>query len=197
MNPHAQTIALIVEGQGEQEALPILIRRIAEELAIHRAFSFQSFRQPASRLRKPAELEKQVEFAARKIGRDGAILILLDCDDGCPAREAPELLRRARSARSDMAISVVLAKREFETWFVAAAESLAGKHDFPPDLAAPGDPESIRGAKEWLGDRMNASYGYRATIHQAKLTACFDIHAARRSDSFDKFYREIQRLILA
>ena len=39
---------------------------------------------------------------------------------------------------------MVFAKCEYEAWFLAAAESIA------PDVSAPEDTESIRGAKEWL-----------------------------------------------
>ena len=74
------------------------------------------------------ELERQVEFAGRSVAPDGAILILLDSDaDGaCPAEDGPALLSRARRARNDLAISVVLASKEFEAWFIAAARSLRG-----------------------------------------------------------------------
>jgi len=36
---------------------------------------------------------------------------------------------------------------------------------------------------------------YRETLDQAALTASFDMVAARRTDSFDKLYREVCRLI--
>ncbi len=52
----------------------------------------------------------------------------------CPAREAPALLNRARTVRSDMLISVIMAKLEYEAWFLAAAESLRGKRGLPSDL---------------------------------------------------------------
>ena len=70
-------------------------------------------------------------------GRAGGVLVLLDADDDCPAALGPALLERARAARSDVPISVVLANREFEAWFIAAAESLAGTHGFPADLTPP------------------------------------------------------------
>ena len=91
---------------------------------------------------------------------------------------------------------MVLAKREFEAWFLAAAESLAGYHDLSDSLVPPVDPEAIRGAKEWLGAKM-AGKAYKETSDQATFAANFDMKAAReRSASFDKLWREAERLIL-
>jgi hypothetical protein len=190
-------LAAIVEGHGEVEALPILVRRIAQMTALGYCPKIGPIlRAPASRLlKREGELERLIELAARKLAGRGAILILLDCDDGCPAREAPDLLKRARQARSDIPISVVMAKREFETWFLAVAESLRGQRNLPDDLMPPPDPEAIRGAKEWLSHRMPHGYGYIATSDQPAFTGIFDLDTARSIDSFDKCYREIERLV--
>jgi hypothetical protein len=150
---------------------------------------------PESRLLKQGELERAVELAANKLDGQGGILILLDCDDGCPANEGPKLLARAVAARRDIPISVVLAKREFEAWFLASAESLRGHRGLADDLTAPQNPEAVRGAKEWLADRMPLNQTYSETTDQPALTARFDLKAARHSDSFDKCYREIVRLL--
>ena len=189
-------IASIVEGHGECEAVPILIRRIA--CALDPALNLEVhpvLRVPASRLIKEGEIERAIEFAARKNSRQGAILILLDCEDGCPATEAPSLLRRARSARPDLPVAVVLAKREFETWFLASAQSLGGHRGLPADLMSHPAPEGVRGAKEWLTQKMPPGRGYSESSDQPAFTALFDLDAARRSDSFDKCYREIVRLL--
>ena len=94
-----------------------------------------------------------------------------------------------------MEISVVLAKQEYEAWFIAAAESLRGQCGLPQDLVGDSDPESIRGAKEWLSRHMPRNRRYGETTDQATLTSVFDMQAARRADSFDKCYREIVRLL--
>ena len=189
-------IASIVEGHGECEAVPILVRRIAQELDPELAPEVHPvLRVPASRLVKQGEIERAIELAARKNSGQGAILILLDSDDGCPAEEGPKLLLRATNARSDLPISVVMAKREYEAWFLAAAESLRGQRGLPADLTGPQNPEGIRGAKEWLADRMPQGQTYSESADQTAFTALFDINAARRADSFDKCYREGVRLL--
>jgi len=189
-------IASIVEGHGECEAVPLLIRRIAQTLDPALAVLVHPvLRVPGSRLTRQGEIERTIELAARKNAGQGAILVLLDCDDGCPAQDAPKLLERARAARADLPISVVLAKREYEAWFLAAATSLRGKRGLPLDLVVPPNPEDIRGAKEWLASQMPSGRGYSESADQPALTSVFDMHAARGADSFDKCYREIVRLL--
>jgi hypothetical protein len=189
-------IGCVVEGHGDREAVPIVIRRIAEKLdpalVVHIA---PPIRTPKSKLLKPGELERAVELAARKVGSHGAVLVVLDSDDDCPAQVGPELLKRIIQVRSNIVLAVVLAKREFETWFLAAAESLRGQRGLSKDLYSPSDPEAVRGAKEWLSQRMESGRTYSDTLDQPALAACFDFDLARRADSFDKCYRDIVRLL--
>lgn len=191
-------IAAIVEGHGECEAVPVLIRRIA--LEIDPGFVpkvFPPLRVPASRLLKEGEIERSVDFAARKLQGRGGIIVIVDCDweGGCPAREGPSLLERAHRSRPDLPISVVLAKKEFEAWFLASAESLRGKRGLPAKLQSPPYPETIRGAKEWLSSMMLQGVSYSETDDQTALTSVFDMAMARRADSFDKCYRDIRRML--
>jgi hypothetical protein len=189
-------IGCVVEGHGDREAVPIVIRRIAEKLdpalVVHIA---PPIRTPKSKLLKPGELERAVELAARKVGSHGAVLVVLDSDDDCPAQVGPELLKRIIQVRSNIVLAVVLAKREFETWFLAAAESLRGQRGLSKDLYSPSDPVAVRGAKEWLSQRMESGRTYSDTLDQPALAACFDFDLARRADSFDKCYRDIVRLL--
>ncbi len=188
----------IVEGDGECDAVPVLIRRIA--LDIDPGFVprvLPPLRVPADKLRKPRELERAVKLAALKLQGQGGILILVDCDDGCPAHEGPDLLEKAQQIRPDIQITVVLAKKEYEAWFLAAAESLRNKKGLPSDLSSPEQPEEIRGAKEWLSRQMPSGVRYSETSDQAALTARFDMAVARKADSFDKCYREVHKMLSA
>jgi hypothetical protein len=193
----AKRIACVVEGHGEVEAVPIIIRRIAAQLEPPTEVRIDAtIRTPKSRLVKQGELERAVEFAARKTSGQGGILIVLDSDDDCPAQLGPALLDRAQGARPDLPVAVVLAKREFESWFVAAAESLSTQVGLPPGLDAPADPEAIRGAKEWLTARMQGNRVYSSTLDQPAIARFFNLEMAMRSDSFDKFYRETRRVLM-
>jgi hypothetical protein len=81
----------------------------------------------------------------------------------------------------DLPVFVILAQREFECWFLAAAESIRGKRGLPADLAPPQDPEAVREAKGWLRDRMQGRV-YSETIDQPALAAVFDLNQARAPD---------------
>lgn len=190
-------LGCIVEGHGEVEAIPVVVRRIAEQESPLSIVQIPTpIRISKDRLVKTGELERAVELAARLAGQPGGVLVVLDSDDDCPAEQGPALLARAVEARSDRPIAVVLAKREFEGWLLAAAESLRGQRGLPDNLQPPADPEAIRGAKEWLTGRMVAGRAYSPTLDQPALSACFDLDLAReRSESFDKFYRDTVALI--
>jgi hypothetical protein len=192
------TIACIVEGHGEVEAVPNLIRRVAARVdpALFVLIN-RPWRIPRPQLVRVGELERAIELAARQVGRRGGILVLMDSDDDCPAELGPRLLDRARKARSELPISVVLAKREFEGWSLASAESLRNKRGLPDDLIPPPAPESVRGAKEWITRHMTGGAKYSEIHDQPAFTAVFDLdQAAVRSDSFEKCLRELTGLIL-
>ena len=123
-------IGCIVEGESEVETVPLLIRRIAADLYPELPIVVPPpIRRPRNKVVKENELERAVEFVARQIGGQGAIFIILDSDDDCPAELGPALIHRASQAHSDLFIAVVIAKNEFEAWFLAAAESLRGQED--------------------------------------------------------------------
>ena len=189
-------IGCIVEGESEVATVPLLIRRIAANLYPELPIVVPPpIRRPRNKVVKENELEKAVEFVTRQIGGQGAIFIILDSDKDCPAELGPALLHRASQARSDLPIAVVLAKHEFEAWFLAAAESLRGQRGLSDDIHSPNDPEAIRGAKEWLSHQMENNRTYSATTDQPAFAALFDIEQARQADSFDKCYRDIVRLL--
>jgi len=192
-----RSIVAIVEGHGEVQALPVLLRRIALESGVETPPDIpRPIRTPRSKLLKEGELERAIELAARQSSDDGGILILLDADDDCPKEVAEAVLERAVAARGDRVIRVVLAKREYEAWFLAAAESIAGRRGIREDLAAPDEPEALRDAKGWLSSRMESERSYRETLDQAALSGVFDLSVAReRSPSFAKMFRDVASLL--
>ena len=150
---------------------------------------------PRGRLVKEGEVERAVALAAMHAAPDGAVLVLVDADTDCPAQIGPTLLARAQAAVRDCPLAVVLAKYEFENWFLAAAESIRGHRGLSDDLMRPTDPESIEGAKGWLRHHMPRNRTYSETADQPALTAVFDLAAARSVASFDKCWRDIAELV--
>jgi hypothetical protein len=191
-------IGCIVEGRGEIDAVPVLLRRLAAvfdpSLAIDMSNSV--IRVPRQRLVREGEVERSVELLARRIRRPGGIILLVDSDDDCPAQLGPALLARARAARPDIPVGVVLAKMEFEAWFIGAAESLRGRRGLSQQMISHSDPESLRAAKGWLDQHMPDNRCYSETRDQPSLTAQFSLGAARSScPSFDKCHREVAALL--
>ena len=65
-------------------------------------------------------------------------------------------------------------------------------------LGQQGNPESVLDAKRWLNDRRTAKHRYDPVKDQARLTELVDLHVVRqRCPSFDKFWREVERLATA
>ena len=184
-------IVCIVEGHGEVQAAPILIRRIAEYLGVVEPIKLFPYRGKRQKLVKSGEIERVVSLMANKVGPRGGILVLLDADDDCPATLGAELRERARAVRADRQIAVVLACREYESWFVAAAASLQGRRGLPTVFVSPDSPD--RHGKGFLESLMPD--GYSETTDQPALSACMDIDAARMSRSFDKLVRDIAWLL--
>ena len=193
-------LGCIVEGAGEEAALPVLIRRIAARIdpglyvEVPRPFRIHRTRLGA----QFGDLQNGLDTVIGEIQQPGGVLALFDADDDCPAVIGPALLAQLHSLRSDIPLGVVVAKREYEAWFLAAAESLRGQRGLPADLDAPPDPEAVRDAKGWLRRKMPAGRKYTERTDQPALTAQFDIDCAfRASDSFNKCHREIERLLRA
>jgi len=116
----APSLASIVEGEGDEEALPVLVRRI---LLVQDPPGFADVRRPLrvtkAKLVLPGQLERYVELAASQIAAQGAILVVIDSDGELPCVIGPELLARAKVARSDTPIGIVLAHCEWENWYLA------------------------------------------------------------------------------
>ena len=122
----------------------------------------------------------------------GWILVLLDSDDDCPAKQGLEVLKRAKEIVPHRRISVILANREYEAWFIAAAKSLHGQRGFMLENDAI-DPETPRDAKGWIAKRM-AGGAYREKTDQPAFSNRMDLEQAHeRSRSFRKLCSEWKR----
>ena len=187
-----------MEGQGESGALPVLLRRIWELLGGEYIEVFSPFRCSKQKLLQPSEMARILDFAVSRLESAGLdadpamVLLLFDADDDLPCILGPEVLTRAKALRADADISCVIANVEFETWFVAAAESLARFLDLSGDNALPEKPEETRQGKGWIQKRFRGNK-YASSFDQPRLTQVMDLKLCRsRSPSFDKLCRELE-----
>ncbi|MHB1841559.1 MAG: DUF4276 family protein [Sulfobacillus sp.] len=189
---------MVVEGYGEVESVPILVRKIGLELGVPGLEILKPIRCSRDALLNPAsqELETKLEVANRKLQGDRAVLILLDQHNDCAASAAPVLYKRAKASHCHLEVAVIFAVHEYEAWFLAGLESIRGCRGVRQDAEAPTDPEGVQGAKERLRSLQDGSRYYSPTVDQPAFTAKMDIAAARgRARSLDKFYREVERLL--
>ncbi len=187
------TVASIVEGDGEVTALPVLLRRVGRWQSPTALIQIL----PPIRVRRDRFINRDEEFnrhlllAAAKCGESGWILILLDADDDCPVRLAAEMKQRARQVVPHRRVAVVLANREYEAWFIASAKSLNGQLGFqcaPDDWAV--DAETPRNAKGWISKRIEDG-GYHTVTDQPAFSARMDLEMVfEHSRSFRKLCSE-------
>jgi hypothetical protein len=186
----------IVEGQSEVESVPVLLRRLLALQSRHDVQVIRPIRTGRYKVVRTGELERACLLALRRIEGCDAILILLDADDDCPKALAPDLLRRAQAVCGDTPVAVVLAKREFEAWFLASLDSLRGRRGLAADVVCPANPEEIRDAKGYLTQAMLTGRTYVEVDDQPALAHEFDVQlTAQRCPSFDKLVRDVSTLV--
>jgi hypothetical protein len=187
----------IVEGQGEVDAVPLLLRRLVNEAQTSGVEVGRPHRRRRTQLVKKDSLQSAVAFAAL---RDdcAAILVLFDADDDCPRELAPTLEQWAEEAARGKPCAVVMANREYEAWFLASIEALRGTAAILPDAISHPDPEAPRDAKGELERRMPHAASYSPTVDQVRLTAHLDLEIAyRRCRSFRKLVSAFGELVAA
>lgn len=194
--PNRVKIQPIVEGHGEVEALPVLLRRLLEEASAWSVEIGRPIRRPRNKLASELGVMQAVEVARRQRACE-AILIVFDGDRDCPAELGPKV-RAWAAAASHLPCEVVLPHHEYEAWFLAAIESLRTQDLIRADAASHPDPEQPRGAKEQLKERLAAGRVYSPTRHQAALSASFSLKCAyRRCRSFRKLTTSFGSLLKA
>jgi hypothetical protein len=170
----------IVEGYGEVDAVPILLRRLQAE---GEAYGFRIAR-PIRRKRSELSTEEQVRRSVRlALGTPECcgILILFDSDDACPKDFGPTVQNWAQAEAGAIKCEVVLAHREYEAWFIAAIESLRGIRGVRLDATSHPTPEAVRDCKGALEDKMQVGASYSPRIDQAALTSQVDLRQAHQS----------------
>ena len=166
----------VVEGHGEVEALPVLLRRLCDEASAWAVGIGKPIFKHRSELASEHGVTRAVEIARRRPACE-AILIVFDGDRDCPAELGPKVQGWAAAAARTLPCEVVLPHREYEAWFLAAIESLRTQDLIRTNAEPHPDPERPRGAKEQLKTRM-VSRAYLETTHQAKLSASFSLKLA-------------------
>jgi hypothetical protein len=197
-----QRIVLLVEGDGDVTAAPVLVKRLLHELnALHMVVPDEHVMQigeyPKVAKDNFSVFRKMLLVAAKRKYMAGC-LVLLDGDCEfcrgrqrfCAAHAAVDLAAAAKDVGGGtlFSVTVVFACQEFESWLIAGIESLANRElsdkrvlidkydparvDIPANLEA-----APRDAKGWLSKL--AKTGYNAPRDQEELTKIVDLDAIR------------------
>jgi hypothetical protein len=182
--------ALFVEGKGEQDAAPRLMKRLWQHLGLEPFVKWEVVLQN-NNFKDDAYLAQQIEglFGLRN-GRYQLLVVMFDSDDRteavpmCPRSKGPATAAVLRAANLPIPSAVVLPYQEYEHWFVACLPQWAGRPvvdpatlkqlaQFVPDAAAGLASINQRDGKGIIRDHLNPAE-YEPTIHQSALTNMLD-----------------------
>jgi len=214
-------LVLLVEGQGDAQAAPVLVERLLKEYAAFDVVFLDSL--PPFRVGDYSKIKKNDFGEWRRLLRAatatrknvGGCILLLDGDSPieiegkpfCAAKAARILVAEGEKVGAGklFSLAVVFACMEFESWLIAGVESLQnrrladgrqGIQNLPQSI--PSDPETApRGAKEWFRSVM--ATGYNPTRDQAELTRLVDLNVVRNRNprSFRHLESAIQHIVAA
>jgi hypothetical protein len=185
---------LIVEGDGEVKAAPVLIRRLLNALAVYGLGVGRPVLAKRTQLVQETGLRNAIRKA--KVYRDAtAIIILFDSDKDRARDLVPSMTAWAQTEAPPVPWAIVMARCEYEAWFLAALTSLRGKHGVPSNATYDRPPEETNGAKGIIKDLIRGTYNY-APADQEALSAQIDLgQCYRNSSSFRKLVKELCRVL--
>ncbi len=200
----AAELVALVEGEGDQAAVPVLLRRLLLACAPpHEAPYWQPAKLPPMTVGGLKDLYRRLDDHARTLriqmtrGNCRGALVLLDLDDEpqCPKEEARKLAQAFGAYGLPYPVVVVFARREYEEWIVASLASIVAPLPLFPDKTTRRDypAESKRDVKKWLEARTKPKY--KPTHHQAELTHHLDPALARECRSFQRLEHALEELI--
>lgn len=180
---------LVGEGHGEVAAALNLVTRLWAELSLPRDRIWKEALRGLA-LTTESGFHKTCALLRSKHDCAGA-LILRDEDDGCPAVRGPQAADWLQAAALPFPAAVVLAKCEYEAWFLPCLPQMAGQALTDPQgnprpglrhgASFAGDPEAIRDVKGLLSQLYEGGRSYKPTLDQLSLTRLVDLPTLRSS----------------
>lgn len=218
-------LVLFVEKDGDEQAVPILIKRLLVEYDAFPNVALDESPIKTSGLSKlvtpkgvqDRNWERWLGQAAKRPNFGGVLLLVdgdMDTMDGtsrgkpfCAKDAGKRLSDRAQAVGAGKIFSVasVFAMQEFESWLIAGAASLAGislsdgRLGVRAGTIVPANnlEQEPRDAKLWL--RKNMSSGYKPAVDQRPLTekVNIDLIRQRKVRSFSRLEKALKELVNA
>lgn len=188
---------LIVEGEGDAVALPVLVRRILNEHGLHQI----QLTRPQVSGGLPKVVKRLGDFLGYGLKNDCPILWVLDCDDkvgglvGCPVRHVQNL----RSAIKDLglhqrhSIEFAFFSKEFESLFLAEQQALRDFYNLPASVNIDAAAAARRDAKGEISNLLGKARRYKESIDQAKIAARLNLATCR---AVSRDYRHLETSLL-
>lgn len=181
--------ALFVEGKGEQEAAPRLLKALWKHLGLTPFVEWTVLKQDTN-FKDPEFLALQAQRLELRNGRFQALMVIYDADHKesgqlmCPKEHGPISANVLRKANLPIPSAVVLPWKEYEHWILASMPQWAGQKVIDPrtrlelttvleTAVSAHDDLHHRDGKHPIGSRL-AVGSYRPTEHQSALTAMLD-----------------------
>lgn len=198
----------IVEGLGDDRAIPALLRNYFSENALWNFSTGTAINSKGvGRLKAPFDEKKHLGIehyilAALRGNPDG-IVVVLDGDKECVERKksarpglGTELLNRAKTVAGNTPVAVVVADPEVEIWFLAAHEHLIQQGLLKPNpkINEQFFQRSRSGCKSVIAECLGRNY--QETTDQVRLASHFEFKDSKwfPCSSLDKFVRDINAL---
>lgn len=183
--PGSPHIGLVVEGPGDREAFPILLRNYLHSNGVY-----------TDVLGKPVPLKGKGSATSTTNGVEGyvlaaarpgciGIIVLVDADKDASCELGPTLLERAQAV-TQLPVVVIVAERDFEDWLYSSVETLQlGPATWSPTERGKNAIESLIAPEKYV----------KATM-QARLASRVDLPlAASRSASLSRLCRKVDALV--
>ncbi len=188
---------LIVEGDGDAAAIPVLVRKILND---HGLDHIQLTRpQISGDIRKV--FKRLGDFLGYAYKNSCPVLWVLDCDDkidggpGCPVHHVANI----RAAMGNLplhqtqTVEFAFFTKEFESLFLAEQQALKNFYRLPETLVIDPGAQLRRDAKGEVSKLLGKDRGYKETIDQAKIAARLDLAICR---AVSRDYRHFEESIL-
>lgn len=189
------TVQPVVEGPGDERAMPILVRRILLELVgCHDAHCLRPFKLDRGKMVKEEPSAKTLAVAQLNEAVDYIVLVM-DADKDCSKEIKENVSTWGANVVYRAAFDVICIEKEYECWLLAAIESLHGVRGIDASAGVPNDVNAIRGAKGRISERMPAGISYSETADQPALTAMADLQQiSARCPSFHRFVEKLRHV---
>ena len=189
---------LIVEGEGDKQALPVLVRRILADRNLHHT-QLTSPPQVSGDIQKVwKRLEDYLTYAHMNAC---PILWVLDCDDksdgtsGCAVQHVAKLRTQIAGYHfhQPQPLEFAFFTKEFESLFLAEERALRDYYKLPETLHIDANAVNRRDAKGEISKLLGKSRAYKETTDQAKIAARLDLAHCRQ---VSRDYRHLEDAIL-